>query len=200
MKIAIVLEIVIVWGNYMDNKLSTRELVLMGLMIALVWLAGSVIKIPSVGGFVHIGDCMVFLCAVVLGKKKGAVASSLGMMLVDVLGGYYLWAPFTFSTGGVIKGAMAYIAGSILETLKDKSKSFSYIVSFLVSGIFMVIAYFGAGIIMAGFLTDKVGLIQGIAFSAKDIAGNIIQVGTGIVIALPVSAIILKAKSEAFSV
>lgn len=196
MKIAIVLEIVIVWGNYMDNKLSTRELVLMGLMIALVWLAGSVIKIPSVGGFVHIGDCMVFLCAVVLGKKKGAVASALGMMLVDVLGGYYLWAPFTF----VIKGAMAYIAGSILEALKDKSKSFSYIVSFLVSGIFMVIAYFGAGIIMAGFLTDKVGLIQGIAFSAKDIAGNIIQVGTGIVIALPVSAIILKAKLEAFSV
>ena len=196
MKIAIVLEIVIVWGNYMDNKLSTRELVLMGLMIALVWLAGSVIKIPSVGGFVHIGDCMVFLCAVVLGKKKGAVASALGMMLVDVLGGYYLWAPFTF----VIKGAMAYIAGSILEALKDHNKSFSYIVSFLVSGTFMVIAYFGAGIIMAGFLTDKVGLIQGIAFSAKDIAGNIIQVGTGIVIALPVSAIILKAKSEAFSV
>ena len=180
----------------MDGKLSTRELVLMGLMIALVWLAGSVIKIPSVGGFVHIGDCMVFLCAVVLGKKKGALASAIGMMLVDALGGYYLWTPFTF----IIKGAMAYIAGSILEKLElSHGKSFSYITAFLVSGIFMVIAYFGAGIIMAGFLTDKVGLIQGIAFSAKDIAGNIIQVGTGIVIALPVSAVILKAKAEAFS-
>lgn len=180
----------------MDNKLSTRELVLMGLMIALVWLAGSVIKIPSVGGFVHIGDCMVFLCVVVLGKKKGAVASALGMMLVDALGGYYLWAPFTF----VIKGAMAYIAGSILERMEEKySKSISYVVSFLISGIFMVVAYFGAGIIMAGFLTEKAGLIQGIIYSAKDIIGNIIQVGTGIVIALPVSGIILKAKSEAFS-
>lgn len=180
----------------MDNKLNTRELVLMGLMIALVWLAGSVIKIPSVGGFVHVGDCMVFLCVVILGKKKGAVASAFGMMLVDVLGGYFLWAPFTF----VIKGAMAYIAGSILEILEVKhGRLFSYITAFLVSGIFMVIAYFGAGIIMAGFLTEKAGLIQGIAFSAKDIAGNIIQVGTGIVIALPVSAIILKAKSEVFS-
>lgn len=180
----------------MDRRLSTRELVLMGLMTALVWLAGSVIKIPSVGGFVHIGDCMVFLCAVVLGKKKGAAASSVGMMLVDALGGYYLWAPFTF----VIKGAMAYIAGSILEKLElNHGKSFTYITAFIVSGIFMVIAYFGAGIIIAGFLTDKVGLIQGIVFSAKDIVGNIIQVGTGIVIALPVSAIVLKAKSEAFS-
>ena len=98
----------------MDNKLSTKELVLMGLMIALVWLAGSVIRIPSVGGFVHVGDCMVFLSVVVLGKKKGAVVSALGMMLVDALGGYYLWAPFTF----VIKGVMAYIAGSILEVLE----------------------------------------------------------------------------------
>ena len=180
----------------MNNKLNTRELVLMGLMIALVWLAGSVIKIPSVGGFVHVGDCMVFLCVVILGKKKGAVASAFGMMLVDVLGGYFLWAPFTF----VIKGAMAYIAGSILEFLEVKhGRLFSYITAFLLSGIFMVIAYFGAGIILAGFLTEKAGLIQGIAFSAKDIAGNIIQVGTGIVIALPVSAIILKAKAEVFS-
>ena len=180
----------------MDNKLSTKELVLMGLMIALVWLAGSVIRIPSVGGFVHVGDCMVFLSVVVLGKKKGAVVSALGMMLVDALGGYYLWAPFTF----VIKGVMAYIAGSILEVLEMKySKSVSFVVSCFIAGIFMVIAYFGAGIIMAGFLTEKAGLIQGIVYSAKDIIGNIIQVGTGIVIALPVSAIILKAKAEAFS-
>lgn len=181
----------------MDNRLSTKELVLMGLMIALVWLAGSVIRIPSVGGFVHLGDCMVFLSVVVLGKKKGSVASAFGMMLVDVLGGYYLWAPFTF----IIKGAMAYIAGSILERLdSNHGKSFSYIVSFLVSGIFMVVAYFGAGIIMAAFLTEKAGLIQGIVYSAKDILGNIVQVGTGIVIALPVSAIVLKAKSQVFSV
>lgn len=180
----------------MDRKLSTRELVLMGLMIALIWIAASIIKIPSVGGFVHLGDCMVFLSVVVLGKKKGAVASAIGMMLVDVLGGYYLWAPFTF----VIKGAMAYISGSVLEALENRSKSFRYIVSFLISGIFMVIAYFGAGIIMAGFLTEKAGLIQGIVYSSKDIVGNIMQAGVGIVIALPVSAVILKSKSEVFSV
>jgi len=96
-----------------NNKLATREMVLVGLMIALVYLAGSIIKVPSVGGFVHIGDCMVFLSVIVLGKKKGAVASAFGMLLVDVLGGYYLWAPFTF----VIKGAMGYIAGLILEKM-----------------------------------------------------------------------------------
>ena len=182
----------------MDDKrnMDTKEIVLMGLMIALIWIAGSIIKIPSLGGFVHIGDCMVFLSVIVLGKKKGAVTSAIGMFLVDVLGGYYLWAPFTI----VKKGAMAYIAGSILERMEEKySKSISYVVSFLISGIFMVVAYFGAGIIMAGFLTEKAGLIQGIAYASKDIIGNIIQVGTGIVIAFPLSAIILKAKAEIVS-
>lgn len=180
-----------------ENKnLTTRELVLVGLMIALVYLAGSIIKVPSLGGFVHIGDCMVFLSVVVLGKKKGALASSFGMLLVDVLGGYYLWAPFTF----IIKGMMAYIAGYILEFMENKTKdTVRYITAFAISGIFMVVGYFLAGIIMAGFLTNKVGLIQGIAYSAKDIVGNIIQVITGIVIALPLTAVLLKAKQYAFN-
>lgn len=178
-----------------ETILSTKEMVLTGLMTALVFLAGSIIKVPSVGGFVHIGDCMVFLSVVVLGKKKGTIASALGMFLVDALGGYYFWAPFTL----VIKGVMAYIEGTILEKMSNYNKSVKYIAAFSISGIFMVIGYFAAGIILAGFLTDKVGLIAGIAYSAKDIIGNIIQVTTGIIIALPLSAILVKAKSTVYA-
>lgn len=174
---------------------TTNQTVLMGLMIALTYLAGSIIKIPSVGGFVHIGDCMVFLSVIILGKKKGAVSSGLGMFLVDVLGGYYFWAPFTL----IIKGAMAYLAGFILEKMSKSNGTKRYTIAFLCSGIFMVIAYFLSGIIVSGFLTENAGLIQGIIFSAKDIVGNIIQVGTGIVIALPLSAVIIRAKQTAFN-
>ena len=178
-----------------NKSLNTNEMVLMALMIALTYLAGSIIKIPSVGGFVQIGDCMVFLSVIVLGKKTGAISSALGMFLVDVLGGYYFWAPFTL----VIKWGMAYIAGSILEKMPESKAAAKYIIAFLAGGIFMVIAYFGAGIIISGFLTDKIGLIQGIVFASKDIIGNIIQVTTGIVIALPLSAGIIKAKQAVFA-
>jgi uncharacterized membrane protein len=178
-----------------SKSLNTSELVLMGLMIALTYLAGSIIKIPSVGGFVQIGDCMVFLSVIVLGKNKGAISSALGMFLVDALGGYYFWAPFTL----IIKWGMAYIAGSILEKMPENKVAAKYTLAFLAGGIFMVIAYFGAGIIISGFLTEKIGLILGIAFAAKDIVGNIIQVTTGIVIALPLSAIIIKAKQTSFT-
>lgn len=183
-----------------ERVLGTRDLVMIALMIALVFVTGSIIKVPTVGGFVHIGDCMVFLSVVVLGKKKGAIASAVGMLLVDVLGGYYMWAPFTF----VIKGVMAYIAGAIIESFLEHKNSntgfkIEYIIAFIVSGIFMVAGYFFAGAILAGFLTGKIGLVQGLAISAKDIIGNIIQVTTGIVISVPLSAIVLSAKKKVFN-
>lgn len=162
---------------------NTKDLVLTGLMIALIYLAGSIIKIPSIGGFVHIGDCMVFLSVIVLGKKRGAIASAAGMFLVDVLGGYYLWAPFTL----IIKGCMAYISGSIIEKVNIKRMTLKYVAAFSVASIFMVIAYFASGIIMASLFTQKAGLLEGIIYSSKDIIGNVIQVVTGMIIAVPLS-------------
>lgn len=186
----------------MESKrvLSTREIVITALMIALVFLAGSVIKIPTIGGFVHIGDCMVFLSVIILGKKRGALASALGMFLVDALGGYYIWAPFTF----VIKFIMAYIAGFIIEKIDKDNKvvtrfNIKYIFAFLAGGIFMIAGYFLAGGIIAAFFTGHVGLIQGLVVASKDIIGNIIQVTTGIVLAVPLSAIILNASKKVVS-
>lgn len=184
-------------GILMKNSriLNTKDMVLIGLMIALIWVAGSIIKVPTLGGFIHIGDCMVFLSVIILGKKKGSVASAVGMFLVDALGGYYLWAPFTF----IIKGIMAYIAGLILEKMGKNTYIIRHVTAFVISGVFMVIGYFAAGIIMAGFLAEKVGFLQGVIFSAKDIIGNIIQVTTGIIIALPLAAVVGRAKSIAFT-
>lgn len=181
------------------KNIDVKELVLTAIMIALVFLAGSIIKVPSLGGFVHIGDCMVFISVIVLGKKRGAIASGLGMFLVDALGGYIYWAPFTF----IIKTIMAYIAGVIIEKIdisKNNINKFKkeYVLAFIIAGIFMIIGYFIAGTILAGFLTDKIGLIQGIIVASKDIVGNIIQVTTGIIIAVPLSGIIMNAKKIYF--
>lgn len=176
---------------------STKELVITALMTALVFLAGSVIKIPTVGGFVHIGDCMVFLSVIVLGKKKGALSSGLGMFLVDISGGYYIWAPFTL----VIKFVMAYITGFIIEKMNKDDKlvikfKMIYMAAFIAGGIFMIIGYFFAGGIIAAFFTGHMGLIQGLVVASKDIIGNIIQVVTGMILAVPLSAVVLNAKKN----
>ncbi|BDU88572.1 hypothetical protein SNUCP2_16550 [Clostridium perfringens A] len=114
------------------------------------------------------------------------------MALVDLYSGYIIWAPFTF----IIKALMAYIAGAILEYNHRKS----YLVPFLISGIFMVVAYFFSGAIIAFLFTGSSNTIIGaLAYSAKDIIGNILQVGVGIVIALPLSKVLYKQEKKAFN-
>lgn len=183
----------------MNKEITARELVLMALMIALVFISGSIIKVPYFDGFIHIGDCMVFVSVMVLGKKRGAVASSIGMALVDVIGGFYIWAPFTL----IIKGVMAYIAGSIIEKINEGNPYVSfkikYTLGFILGGIFMVFGYFVAGSILAICFTKNTGIIAGIVYSSEAIPGNIVQVIMGIILAIPLSTIILPAKRRIFN-
>ncbi len=92
---------------------SAYELVITSLMICLV-LLGTVlfrIPVPMTQGYVHLGDAMIYIGVILLGKKQGAVAAALGSALGDILGGYAFWAPWTIC----IKFAMAFIAGSLIE-------------------------------------------------------------------------------------
>ena len=93
--------------------LSTYRLVYTSLMICAV-LLGTVIfriPIPMTQGYVHLGDTMIFLGVLLLGKKEGSAAAGLGSALADILGGYAFWAPWTL----LIKIAMAYISGFLIE-------------------------------------------------------------------------------------
>ncbi|MGL4773991.1 MAG: ECF transporter S component [Clostridium sp.] len=176
------------------NEKSIKDTVYTGLMIALIFVAASVIKIPTFGGFTHLGDSMVFLSVIVLGKKRGAFASATGMALVDILGGYGLWAPFTF----VIKGVMAYVAGEILEKLSLKAAT-NNIIAFGVGAVVMIGGYFFAGTIMAGFLTEGVGFIEGSLLAIKDVPWNILQGVVGIAIAMPLSLMIEKSSLNKYN-
>ena len=82
----------------MTGTEKTNKLVLTALMVCLVLLATYIIKIPSpfTQGYVHLGDTMIFLSVLLLGKKGGAAAAGLGSALADLLGGYAAYAPWTF--------------------------------------------------------------------------------------------------------
>lgn len=96
---------------------STRKIAYTGLMTALVLVATYSVRvpIPFTDGYIHLGDCMVFLAPLLLGWKYGAFAAGAGSMLADVLGGYLHWAIPTL----VIKAVMALIVGAAL-LLKGK--------------------------------------------------------------------------------
>ena len=172
------LKVFIFGGRRMNSKL--RDLVRVSLMAAIIFVAAYMIHIPTAGGVVHLGDCMVFIAAVVLGKKRGAYASAIGMALFDILSGYAIWAPFTF----VIKGIMAYIVGAILEMRKSGGLKVR-LYAFLAAGIFMVPAYYLVQVLIGALLTGELGLTAAFIYALKDVPTNIFQVVSGIVIALP---------------
>lgn len=92
---------------------KTDNLVLTALMMGLVCLATFALKVPNplTQGYVHLGDTFIFMSVLVLGKKNGAIASSVGAALADIFGGYVIFAVGTF----IAKGLMAFIMGEFME-------------------------------------------------------------------------------------
>ena len=83
-----------------------KRIVLAALLAALVYVATTIITIPSpLKGYLNLGDCMVLLAGWMLPVGYGLLAAGLGSALADVGAGYFTYAPATF----VIKGLMAVI-------------------------------------------------------------------------------------------
>ena len=118
-----------------DQKV--KKLVLSALMAALVYVATSIIQIPSpMSGYVNLGDCFVLLSGWLLGPWYGGAAAGIGSMLVDLLGVYAHYAPGTL----VIKAVDAIAAALIFRAL-GRGKN-AMLVSGIVGEVIMVLGYF----------------------------------------------------------
>jgi len=69
-----------------------------------------VIAIPIIGtqGYINIGDAMVIVSGLLLGKKYGALIGGAGSALADLFLGFSFYAPITL----VVKGIEGYISGT----------------------------------------------------------------------------------------
>ena len=98
-------------------KLTTKNLALTALFIALCTLVTMFIRIPlPTSGYANLGDAMVLLAAWVLGPVYGALAAGLGSALADLIG-YPIYAPATF----IIKFLVAFFAAKLLSRYTDIS-------------------------------------------------------------------------------
>lgn len=145
------------------DKAQITNITRIALMSVLVFLATYLIKIPSLNGYIHIGDSLIFLSVYFLGVKKGALASSIGASLADLLGGYIIWILPTF----IIKYLMSIIMGVIsLKILKNHKIRF--ILGCTLGGIVQVILYtivniaiYGSGGIFASITGDLIQTLVG---------------------------------------
>ncbi len=169
----------------MDNK--TNKLVMTALMMALTIVATLFVRvpIPFTQGYVHIGDTMVFMSALVLGRKYGVAAAGVGAALADVIGAFAAWAPWTF----VIKSAMVLILGTVADNIdkkKDKQSPIAarveLVMGMIAAGAVMTVGYWVAeGVMYGNYVTAALG-----------IPWNIGQFAVGMVLAMVLQEVLCK--------
>lgn len=151
----------------MEKKLTTKDIVLTGLGIAIVFVATMFIKIPNaLDGYFNLGDGFILIFASFLDPFLSFLVGGLGSALADVAGGYaYYFVPTL-----LIKGAEAIVVAVLIKKYGQKAQIPAYIL--------------GAMIMVFGYFIAKWYLKQNMAIALTGIPENIFQSGVGIVIAL----------------
>lgn len=151
---------------------SYKNYVFSAMFAALVLMATMFIQVPSINGYVHIGDSIVYLAAAFLPMPFSILAAGLGAALADAMTPYIVYAPFTF----VIKGLMAACFWSKSEKILSKRN----IIALPIAGIINIAGYALTEFIILSVNREAVS--AAFATSLATVYGNLIQSITASVI------------------
>ena len=168
----------------MDKK-RIRMIAYGGILTALVLVATMFLQIPNgQGGYVNLGDGVIFASALILGPFAGVVAA-LGSVLSDLFLGYAQYAPATL----LIKGLMGLVAGILLRNGKKDNYFYTAFIFLLCEGI-----------MIGGYFSFE-SILFGVPYALVNIVANVIQAVAGIAVGLASLPIVKKIlDSEKFSV
>lgn len=149
-------------------ELNARLVAIIGVMIAVVFVATYSIKIPIPSGYIHLGDIAIYFAAFVFGPLVGLVAGAVGTTMSDAVAGYGNYAPGTF----VIHGLQGLVAG-LIAWRGDVRR--------------MVLAAVVGGVILVGgyFIYELAILRIGLGTATSDAGFNTWQAVSGAVVAIP---------------
>ncbi len=150
----------------MKNTYTVKDITKMAMMATITFIGIYAVKIPSLHGYSHLGDCMIFISVLLLGTRKGAMAGAIGAALSDMIGGYMQWIIPTF----LIKYIMASVMGLFIDRLMPNVK-WNWFIGSVVGGVVQIILY----------TLVKVG-IYGMGYAIGGVPGLTSQTITGIVL------------------
>ncbi len=149
---------------------------------ALVFVAtySFVISIPATSGYFNLGETVIYVAALVFGPTVGAISGGIGAALADIVLGPQ-FAPGTL----VIKGIEGTIVGVLNRKLRNYSanRTLTATISVLVGGLEMVLGY---------FLYEQLVLGYPLAVALTEVPFNLVQMGVGLIIAVPVMHAVLE--------
>ena len=131
----------------MQNKKSLLKITYTAIFTAIIMLCTMLIKFSTgLGeGYIHFGDCFIYLSACILPFPYCLVASAIGGALADILGGYAVWAIPT----AIIKILIAL--PFMIACRRNKTEKILNVKTAsmpIISGIFTILGYFVAECIL----------------------------------------------------
>ena len=138
------------------TKNKTNKLVLSSMMIALVFIATFVTKVPLPGNnYFNLGDGIIVFAGFLLGPIPAMISGAFGSALADYVGGYTMWIPITF----IVKGLEGLVAGIIFKKLKDELIPISTFIAMLI----MPIGYFLGEWLILSLVDKTLGMVSAIS-------------------------------------
>ena len=164
----------------MSTQKETHRIVLVALGIALVAITTLLIRIPNgLQGYVNVGDAVIFIFAALVDPIDTLLIGGIGSAISDVAGGYAYYAIFTL----IIKGIEGYVASRLY---KQWNKGWF---AFIIAALCMI-----GGYIIADSIVN-----QSIWLGLASVAGNLVQGGASVIIAIALEPAIKRAAIKRFS-
>lgn len=142
-----------------------KQLALGGLLASLVLLSTWLLRAPAVLGYIHMGDGVIFLSAMLMGNYAALIAG-IGSSLADWLAGAPQYMLVTF----IIKALMGLMVAWLARPGKQKRN----LLVFLAAELVMVCGYF---LFEATFLTNWKGAVGGVPL-------NLLQGAAGVALGM----------------
>ncbi|MFZ5987954.1 MAG: ECF transporter S component [Bacillota bacterium] len=171
------------------NKITTKTLALNGVMIALVFIVTYFTWIPTWVGPFNLGDTVVIITAIFLGRKSAFLAGALGASLADLAMGYTYFAPATF----FVKGLEGFIIGLIIYKFVGNQKvnqSIVRLVAVITGSLVMISGYFISELYLLKIFDESMGITA----AMRDLPVNLVQGGVCTLIGYTLSIVLDKYK------
>lgn len=133
------------------KRTSLRRTVQITVLASLACVLTMFPKVPIGGGYVHFGDMVIYVAAIMLGPWAGAVVGAVGHSLADFLSGYAIFVLPTF----VIKAVMGFTIGKIVYKHTDV---LHFVIGAAASLVIVTGGYFAAEVPLLGYETALISL------------------------------------------
>lgn len=183
----------------MKKKITIREITLIGLMAAMVYVTSAFLQIPiptAIGTTrLHMGNVLCQLSGLLLGPFSGGLAAGIGSAFFDLTNPAYITsAPLTF----LFKFLMAWVTGTLYQMWHTKSNTVLYTsIAAGAGAMTYVILYLFKSFLSSYFLLQMPMAAVILAVGQKG-AASLVNGILAVIVSVPLSMAIRPALKKAF--